>query len=222
MALPFLKKKSEAAAAPLVPAWHPNFRNYEKLPDIKVVRTAFFINGAAISLALALAIYLGVEEWSLHVLSGQIAEAERQVSHDKAASDQALALFKKFEAEEARFNEVDAFMKSKPLVSDLFIRLAQTLPTNIAIDSLDLRDTGLALHLTVRGTAEAATAYANTYLEQLRADKQFARFDQVSLDGFKLTNVQRNTSTGRLNVDFLLSPVKAAPAPAAPAAAKKP
>ena len=28
-----------------MPAWHPNFRNYEKLPDIKVVRTAFFVNG---------------------------------------------------------------------------------------------------------------------------------------------------------------------------------
>ena len=46
--LSLLKKKSEAAAAPTVPAWHPNFRNYEKLPDLKVVRTAFFVNGAAI------------------------------------------------------------------------------------------------------------------------------------------------------------------------------
>ena len=37
MALPFLKKKSEAATMPLLPAWHPNFRNYEKLPDVKQV-----------------------------------------------------------------------------------------------------------------------------------------------------------------------------------------
>ena len=45
--LSLLKKKSDAAA-PAVPAWHPNFRDYEKLPDVKVVRTAFFINAAAI------------------------------------------------------------------------------------------------------------------------------------------------------------------------------
>ena len=56
--LPFLKKKSEASAAPAVPNWHPNFRNFEKLPDIKVVRTAFFVNGAAVSVALALGLVL--------------------------------------------------------------------------------------------------------------------------------------------------------------------
>jgi hypothetical protein len=208
MALSFLKKKNEAAAEPLVPSWHPNFRNYERLPDIKVVRTAFFVNVAAISLALALAIYLGFQEWSLHVLRGQVADAERQIAANKSGSDQAVALFKKFQAEEARFAEVDAFLKSKPLVSDLIVRLAQTLPNNIAIDSFDLRDTGLALRLTVRGAPDAATAYATAYLEQLRADKSFSRFDQVTPNGFAITNVQRNTSTGRLNVEFLLSLAK--------------
>ena len=48
-----LKKKAEAAASQ-VPAWHPNFRNYQRLPDIKVVRTAFFINGFAALIAIAL------------------------------------------------------------------------------------------------------------------------------------------------------------------------
>ena len=214
MALPFLKKKSEAAAQPLVPAWHPNFRNYEKLPDIKVVRTAFFVNVAAISLAFALAIYLGFQEWNLHVLVGQVAEAERRIAANKAGSEQAVALFNKFKADEARFLEIDAFLKSKPVVSELMIRLAQTLPTNIAIDSLDLRDTGLAVRLTVRGAPDAATAYATAYLEQLRTDKQLSRFDQTA-NGVQ-PNVQRNPSTGRLNVDFLLVPAKPA------AGAKKP
>ena len=210
MALPFLKKKSDVAAVPLVPAWHPNFRNYERLPDIKVVRTAFFVNGAAISIALGLAIYLGFQEWNLHVLRGQVAEAERQISANKSGSDQAVVQFKKFQAEEARFLEIDTFAKSKPLVSDLLVRLAQTLPNNIAIDSLDLRDSGLALRLTVRGAPDAATAYATAYLEQLRADKSFSRFDQVTPNGFAITNVQRNPSTGRLNVEFLLSLAKPA------------
>ena len=205
MALPFLKKKSEAAAAALAPAWHPNFRNYERLPDIKVVRTAFFINGAAVSIALALGIYLSFQEWSLHVLKGQVAEQTRLVKRDKLGSDQAIALFKKFQAEEARLKEVDVFVKSKLVVSDLFIRLAQTLPNNLAIDSLDLRENGLAMRLTVRGAPDAATSYATAYLEQLRTDKEFARFDQAASNGFAITNVQRNTGTGRLNVEFFLS-----------------
>src|SRR6185369_10352596 len=150
MALPFLKKKSEAAAVPLVPAWHPNFRNYEKLPDIKVVRTAFFVNGAAITIMLALLTYFGFQEWQLHNLQAQVADWQRQINRDQAGSDKAIALYKKFEAQQAKFQEVDAFLKSKPLVSELLMRLGQTLPNNIAIDSFDLRDNGLALRLTVR------------------------------------------------------------------------
>src|SRR3954462_112783 len=99
--LSLLKKKSDAAAAPQVPPWHPNFRNYEKLPDIKVVRTAFFVNVAAITIALAAAIFFGLKEWQLHVLRGQIAVRQGQIDRDKKGSDQAIALFKKFQAEEA-------------------------------------------------------------------------------------------------------------------------
>ena len=203
--LSLLKKKSEAAAVPLVPAWHPNFRNYEKLPDIKVVRTAFFVNGAAISLALALGTYLAFQEWSLHVVQVQIAETDRQIKHDKRGSDQAIALFRKFQADEGRFVEADAFLKLKPVVSEIFVRLAQTLPANIAVDNLDVREKGLAMRLTVRGAPDAATGYATSYLEQLRADPKFALFDQTAPNGFAITNVQRNTATGRLNVEFFLS-----------------
>ena len=41
-----LTKKSDAQSA-VAPVWHPNFRNFERLPDTKVVRTTFFVNTAA-------------------------------------------------------------------------------------------------------------------------------------------------------------------------------
>jgi len=197
--LPFLKKKSDAAAAPLVPAWHPNFRNFEKLPDIKVVRTAFFINGAAVSAALALLIYFGMQEWQLRGLNAQIADWQRQIDQNKPGSDRAVALHKKFQAEELKITEVAAFVKSKQLVSDLILHLGQSLPSNIAFDGLDLRDTGLVLRLTVRGTSDAALGYATTYLEQLRADKQLTAFDE-----FSITTSTRNPATGRLAVEMFL------------------
>jgi len=195
--LPFLKKKSEAAAAPLVPAWHPNFRNYEKLPDIKVVRTAFFVNGAAVSGALALLIYFGMQEWQIHGLKVQVAEAQRQIDQNKPGSDKSVALFKKFQSEEARIIEVDNFVKSKQVVSDLILHLGQTLPANIAFDGLDLRDTGLVLRLTVRGTSDAALGYATGYLEQLRADKKLSVFEE-----FSITTSTRNPTSGRLAVEL--------------------
>jgi hypothetical protein len=72
------------------------------------------------------------------------------IARDKPGSDQAVALFKKFQAEEARVSEVDAFLKSKPRVTDLVMHLGRTLPENIAFDSVDLRDSGLVLRLASR------------------------------------------------------------------------
>lgn len=199
--LSLLKKKSDAAAAPQVPAWHPNFRNYEKLPDIKVVRTAFFVNGAAVTLTLALLIYFGFQEWQLHSLKAQIAEWQTQIDHDKKPSDQAVALYGKFKAEEAKINEIDTFLKAKPLVSDLFIHLAKTQPPNIAFDNIDLRENGMAIRLSVRGTPDTALGRVSAYLDQLKADATLlSRFEEFGFTG----QPARNATTGRITAEFFL------------------
>ena len=210
MELPFLKKKSEAAAAPLVPSWHPNFRNYEKLPDVKQVRTAFFVNFAAAAVAFVALWVCGLQEYKLHNLDTQIKVAKGQIDRDKKKSDAAVALFKKFQAEEAKIAEVDAFIKSKPIVSELILHLGQTLPKNIALDSFNLLEAGLALKITARGAPQEASNLANSYVEQLRADKELARFDEING-----TNFVRNPTTGRISVDIFLKLKVAAPAAAA-------
>jgi hypothetical protein len=203
--LSLLQKKSDSAAAPAVPAWHPNFRNYQKLPDIKVVRTAFFINGAAVSIAAALAIYLGFQEWQLRVLRSQVADVETRIRMDRPPSEQAVALFRKFQVEEAKINEVDAFLKSKPVVSELILHLGRTLPSNLAMEAMDLRGTGLVLRLAVRGAPDVAAGYATAYLNQLKDDpKMMAQFADAAM-----TNLSRNPATGRLAVELTL-PLKAA------------
>jgi hypothetical protein len=196
-----LKKKSDAPTGPVVPAWHPNFRDYEKLPDVKVVRTAFFVNGAAILILVCLAIYFGINEWQLHVIKGQIAQAQLVIDHEKKSSDQDVALYKRFQAEEAKVKEVDAFVKSRPELSEIILRLGETLPENIALDALDVRPDGVTLRLTVRGSPEVAAGYATAYFEQLRSDKELTAFDPKK---FEFTNQARNPSTGRLAVEFFL------------------
>jgi uncharacterized coiled-coil protein SlyX len=199
--LPFLKKKSEVAAAPEVPAWHANFRNYEKLPDIKIVRTAFFINVAAITVTVALLTYFSIQEWKLRAINQQVAEWQRQIDRDKKASEQAIALFKKFQLEEAKINEVEAFVQSKPSLAALVIRLAQTTPPAIAIDSLDLRETGMALRISIKGTPAAASQTASNFREQLQNDTQFGqRFEKVEFT----SSPSRNPTTGRMAVELFL------------------
>lgn len=197
--LSLLKKKSEANA-PQVPAWHPNFRNFDRLPDTKVVRTAFFINVFAITVTLVLLLYVTRKEWDLHLIRAQVVEKQNQIDRDKPASNQAVALFKKFQAEEAKILEVDAFTKSKPSVSDLLIHLGKTLPKNVAIDRFDLRDTGLVLAATVRGAPDQASGQATAYIEQLRVDPTLALlFDDVTP-----TSSARNPQNGRIMIELLL------------------
>lgn len=205
--LSLLKKKSNAEAAPAVPAWHPNFRNFEKLPDTKVVRTAFFINFAAITLAAAALIYFGLDEWKLRGVHRQISAVEAQIERDKKVSDQAVAQFRKFQAEEAKVLEVDTFLKSRPAMSAVIMRLAQTLPAEVAIDALDFRDIGLTIRLSVRGAPDTASLLASGYLDQLRADKELAIFDS-----FDFTSTPTpNPATGKMAVEFFLH-LKGAPA----------
>ena len=201
--LSLLKKKSDADTAEAPPACHPYYSDYEKLPDIKVVRTAFFINGIAVFAVLALGTYLGFREWNLRLINQQIAQMQAEIDRDKKASDQAIALFKKFQTVETRVNEVEAFVTSKPVVSALLIRLAQTLPKNIAFDNFDLRDTGITLRLSVRGDPAAASGYATAYLEQLRADPELAQFSEVNFT----SNPTPNVTTGKMAVEFLLKKV---------------
>jgi hypothetical protein len=199
--LPLLKKKTEASSATSqMPAWHPSFRNYERLPDIKVVRTVFFVNAAAITVALAIFTVFIFKEYHLYSLRRQVADVRAQSDRDRRGSDQAIALFKKFQGEEKKIMEIDAFLKTRPLISDLLLQIGKTLPKNIALTSLDEHDNGLVMRGSVRGAPELASGEASNYVEQLRGDPAIkALFDEVTL-----TSISRNATTGRLSIELFL------------------
>ena len=174
-------KKSDASAN-VVPAWHPNLRIVENLPDTKVVRTAFFVNGAAISVAIALLLYLSHKEWSLHEVHKQIADLQHQIDADKKESAAAVALYGDFKAEEAKTNEVAEFVASKPALSEIILRLGAVTPKKIAFDTLDFKDTGFTIRATVKGAPDRASGDASAYEKQLRADKVLGpMFENVNL-----------------------------------------
>lgn len=196
-----------------MPPWHPDFRNYERLPDIKVVRTAFFVNGAAISILLILLMLLAKSEWQVYAVNRQSDDRQRQIDHDKKGSDQNVALYKKFQTEEARIVEVNTFVKSKPVISELLFHFATKLPRNLALDNFDVRSNGLALRGTIRGAPDQATGYASAYIEQLKNDPFIvARFEDIALK-----SLNRNPSNNRVVVELFLkfraTPLKEAKKP---------
>jgi hypothetical protein len=204
--LSLLKRKSDAAPA-IAPAWHPNFRNFERLPDTKVVRTAFFINGGAVIVALAIVAWFVYQTYQLHDLSRQIADVQQDINRNQRTSERTIAMYKQFQADAARVAEVDAFLKSKPRISELLLRLAETLPANIAIDGLEFRASALVLRASIRGAPDQASGYAQAYVQQLKTDAVLGpKFDDIALQ-----SLNRNPQTGRLTLEMTL---KLKPVPA--------
>jgi hypothetical protein len=192
-----LTKKSDAAQI-VVPAWHPNLRNADNLPDTKVVRTAFFINGAAMLVAIALALYLGIQEWKLHEVKKQISDWQRQIDRDTKESAEKVALYQDFKAEEAKTNEVADFVTSKPVISEIVLRLGSITPKKIALDGLDFKASGFNIRATVKGAPDRASGDVSAFEKQLRTDRVLGpMFDQVNL----LTD-RRNTASGRLVIEI--------------------
>jgi hypothetical protein len=182
-----LTKKSDAqpVAAPL---WHANFRDFERLPDTKVVRTTFFINTAAIALAIGMLLWVGYREYSGYNLKEQIADATRQIEGNRKQNAEALKLSAAFAEEEKKLAEAVAFMKV-PIRPIEFINLiGDTLPKNISIDYADMRindpkNSVFQIRGRVAGSPDQASGITSSYVDILRADERLGDvFDPIVLN----------------------------------------
>jgi hypothetical protein len=182
-----LKKKSDAQpmAAPL---WHPNFRDFDRLPDTKVVRTTFFINTAAIAAAVGMLLWLGYREFNNHDIGQQIAEANAQIEGSRKQNDEALKQAKAFADEEKKLAEAMTFVKV-PITPLEFVQLiGETLPKDISIDFVDTRITDprnsvFQIRGRVAGSPDMASGVTSSYVDILRANERIKQvFDPVSLN----------------------------------------
>jgi hypothetical protein len=182
-----LLQKGDQSQMPVVPAWHPNFRNLERLPDTKVIRTQFFVNFAAAAIAASLLLYFCFQEYRINNLSRQVADWQAQIDTNKKASDQALVLSRRFSDEERKIGELNNFLKQRLVLSQFLLQIGNTLPPELAMDTVDFREAS------VSGRTSA-------YVEQLRQDKYFsAVFEEITLN-----KLEREQTSGRLTFDIFL------------------
>ncbi|MBA4138037.1 MAG: hypothetical protein C0518_12025 [Opitutus sp.] len=203
MSLLSLKKRDAAPA--VAPAWHPNFRNFERLPDTKVVRTNFFINVAAVALALALGGLVGWREYQAGLLRQQTAAAEARIAAQKKQSDEGLRLTKLFNDEEKKFAEATAFVKVPIQPSEVLALLGESLPAEIQLEYVDVRATDATdPRCTLRGLAagskDQASGAASSYVETLRTQPRFAEvFASVNL-----TTINADARSGMLVFEIVM------------------
>ncbi|MFA6288684.1 MAG: hypothetical protein WC661_14975 [Opitutaceae bacterium] len=198
--LPLLKKPNEKAAASLMPAWHPNFRNAELLPDVKAVRTAFFVNGAAILVVMVLSLYLIQSELGLRSLREQTANAQQQINTEKPGSDKALVQFQKFQDEEKTLLELKQFQVGKIVGSELLLELGESLPPRITLTMVDYNGPNIVLRGSIAGSPDEASGDASAYLSILGNQPAF----KEKFDGISLTGITRNPTTSGISFEILL------------------
>ncbi|MDD3179852.1 MAG: hypothetical protein PHQ04_05800 [Opitutaceae bacterium] len=203
-----LPRKKSDAQPEVIPPWHPNFRNYEQLPDTKVIRTAFFVNTAAIVVAASLVFCVGFREYDIYSLNEQIAEAQSQIDSNAKQNTEALRLSKVFVEEDQKLQEAAAFIRQKFGPTEFIVLLGQVIPKEVAIDLFDLRtnpagssSNALAvLRGAIAGSADQASGIAARFIDTLHSHPRLAAaFDQINL-----TNLAKDPKSGFLTFEIVM------------------
>jgi hypothetical protein len=203
-----LKRKSDAQPA-AAPRWHTNFRNFERLPDTKVVRTAFFINTAAAAIALGALLWLGYQEYTNLNIREQIALAEADIEANKKQNAEATRLSKQFAEQIKKIDEAAVFAAIPISPVEYAHILGETMPPEILIDYLETRSvqpaaktaTVYQLRGRVAGSPDQASGVASEYVDTLRAHPRLSEvFEPINLN-----KINRDTSGGFLAFEISLT-----------------
>lgn len=200
-----LKKSAGDKSGPAVVgiAWRPDFRDVASLPDIKTVRTSFFVNTIAVVVAIALLLFVVQREWAVHSLGNSLEDVESRIAATEPESNEAKALFAKFQAEEKSFNEVQAFVNDPFRFPDFVLRVSQLLPVGVHLSRIDYRGPGKDILVggSVEGIDSAASDIASAFVKTLQADEELKK----DVTTITLANLGRNAEEGALNMEILFA-----------------
>ncbi len=175
------------------------------LPDVKVVRTSFFVNVCALVVACALLIFLLYREYEISSLREQVESWEQRIAERKPQSDEAVRLTREFQAERERIEEMLEFAGGRTAVSALLAEIARTLPDRVVLTRLNRREGSRGVEVAivgrVLGISEEATDIVSDYENLFKQHPFFVRV----VEDVDVTSVTRNPDTDTLSFNFVLS-----------------
>tara|TARA_R100000027_G_scaffold67739_1_gene68352 strand:+ start:11137 stop:11808 length:672 start_codon:yes stop_codon:yes gene_type:complete len=118
------------------PAWHPEFRIPEELPDIKAVRTDFLINIGSIGLALVLLFGLLYREATISSLEGDLdslRSEERRIAPD---NKEVITLYTRFMLGKQVYDDLDKFYDAPINLPRFLYDISEIRPANISFDEI--------------------------------------------------------------------------------------
>lgn len=198
-----IKKSKQGHKAP----WHQDFRNTDALPDIKVIRTRFFVNFVAIVVPLFVSILWVQQELSLSEIRGDIAKLEDEKASLEASNSELVSLSREFMKEAAKVESLDNYYHNLFPVSDYLVTLSDQVSEDMVISSMDLKKANRVEGNNVIDTWESrisgyvvledktAVSHVNEFVEELSKKELLAKY----LDDAFLDNLSRDQVTDTLN-----------------------
>lgn len=186
------------------PNWHPNFRNVETLPDIKVIRTDFFINFSTVAIAAALLFYLLFNEYTGHALNRQINELSSEISAREASNTKNIALSKEFDTLSKGISELNAFLEAPVVPGEFIVTFSDLMPREILLESLSYSSNNIPVGkksvpgktINIRGSVSGspgeATQIVNDFIDTL---EELPMFEGI-LNKIELLSLNRDDARG--------------------------
>lgn len=198
-----IKKRKQKAVA----AWHQDFRNPDALPDIKVIRTRFFVNVVAIVVPLFVAILWVQQELSLSSIRDDIGKLEDEQAALNSSNTELVSLSRDFLKESSKVESLEKYYHNLFPLSDYLEAIAVQVPVDMVISSMDLKKSNRVDGDDVVDTWESrisgyvvqegqsAVSHVNKFVEDLRKEELLA----AHLNEAFLDNLSRDQITDTLN-----------------------
>lgn len=124
------------AKPPVDIAWRPDFRMPERLPDIKPVRTDFFINFASISFALFALVLMVFQEYTIYNSRSEIAIKKADLVNTVSKQEEYTRNNSSFIKSEVNLKEFLLFYSKQISASELLVLLSRETPKGITLESI--------------------------------------------------------------------------------------
>lgn len=170
------------------PPWRPDFRDIASLPDVKPVRTAFYINGIPALICAILAMVAGYMELRRYGINSEISRTEARIADNSDASRRAVAQHGEFVGLERFIKEAARFRERSFDIAGFLYALGKSIPDEIRLTTLEYRgattereggENRLSIAGSIRGAPEEATrvfaAFLNLFAEDPTLSKGVSR-----------------------------------------------
>lgn len=183
----------------LSPNWHLDLRLESELPEDNVVRTRFVVGAVFGTVALMSLLLLAWVGYTRATLRTEIAEWDRISAESNASVREVEQMQKEFDAGALKIEKAANIIKTHLLFSDFVANVAQSRPTTVMLDQIQLTEDGVSITGQVASNAEFTR-----YMSALKQNPKFTGvFTEIKQKSFVPV---RNGTTFVFDILFRLKP----------------